>query len=60
MKEITLDVSFLTLGEEAQWNCKKELQRENWKLPSLESAQISYLNSMDNSLMPKLNFVLGK
>lgn len=42
MKEITSDVAFLTLHKEAQWNCKRELQRENWKLPSLKSAQILF------------------
>lgn len=42
MKEFTPDEAFLTLGKEAQWNCKRELQGENWNLPSFESAPISF------------------
>lgn len=42
IKEITSDVSFLTLGKQVQENCKRELQTENQNLQSLESAQILF------------------
>ena len=42
MKEITSDVSFLTLGEQVWGNCKRELQTENQNLQSLGNAQISF------------------